>query len=497
MTRTQKNTGLLTGILLAALFVAYQPSLTGDFLWDDDAYISQNSTLKTTQGLKDIWTKLGATPQYYPLTFTSFWLQYQLWDLHPTGYHLINVLFHGLNAVLLALLLTRLSVPGAWVAAFLFALHPAMVESVAWMTEHKNTLSTFFYLLTLLSLLKNGKWTAVFFACALLSKSITMTLPFVCLALAFWMRQRLDFRTRRMLWILAGLAVCSAAFTTYFEHHIVRAKGMTWELSLPERLGIAGKACWFYLGKWLWPTKLSFIYPRWEPLALAKVWWFYGGLYAAMMVALAYGRKWWGRLPLACMMFYTISIVPVLGLMSFYFMRFSFVADHFQYLSSLGLCALAGVAMTQGIQALRLENPRPVEGLLIGLLCLNMALATHAQSKKYADPSTLWAHTLELNPHSAIAHHHMGIAYAQKGELYNAVLHLRTAEAFDASYPETHLALALLMKQAGRSKEARHQYEEAFRLGVTDPQIISDYRKLAFEQRSRATLPKEMTIRAR
>jgi hypothetical protein len=139
------KTLLLPILLIAATLVAYQRVWHAGFIWDDDFYVTQNPTLRDLAGLGRIWFQVGAVPQYYPLVHTVFWLEYHLWGLDPVGYHVVNVLLHGLAAVLLARVLLRLRVPGAWLAAFIFALHPVCVESVAWITELKNVLSAVFY----------------------------------------------------------------------------------------------------------------------------------------------------------------------------------------------------------------------------------------------------------------------------------------------------------------------------------------------------------------
>jgi hypothetical protein len=133
--------GLLALLLVMMTVTVYWPALHGGFVWDDDDYISANKTLRSLHGLWEIWFKPGATCQYYPLTFTGFWIGYQLWGLNPLGYHLLNVLLHALVSVLLWQVLARLKARGAWLAGALFALHPVCVMSVAWMTELKNTLS--------------------------------------------------------------------------------------------------------------------------------------------------------------------------------------------------------------------------------------------------------------------------------------------------------------------------------------------------------------------
>jgi protein O-mannosyl-transferase len=131
-------------LLVVAVLIAYLPALQGGYIWDDNRYVTENPILPQPDGLAAIWTDPGATIQYYPMVFTTFWLEYRLWGLNPLGYHATNILLHALSALLLWAILRRLAVPGAWLAAALFALHPVHVESVAWVTERKNVLSGLF-----------------------------------------------------------------------------------------------------------------------------------------------------------------------------------------------------------------------------------------------------------------------------------------------------------------------------------------------------------------
>jgi protein O-mannosyl-transferase len=473
-------------LLLAVTVLVYAPCLHGTFIWDDEAYISQNSALTSVQGLHDIWLKPGAVQQYYPVTFTAFWLEYHLWGLNPLGYHLVNVLLHGLNAILLWCILSNLGVSGAWIAAWLFALHPVMAESVAWMTELKNVLSTFFYLLTVMLLLKPRKneqtsatdgLALALFLCALLSKSITVTLPVVFLLLSRWMGKSWDRKLVFRILPFLATALGVGLFTIYVEHHLVRAQGTPWDFSVVQRLGLAGRAFWFYLGKLFYPTSLAFIYPRWaldhSTLAAGSL-----CLALALLAAAAYGQKWWGKLPFAGLLFFALSLMPALGFSSFYFMRFSFVADHFQYLASIGIFMLAGWVISGALESLQVPLPTAFGLALVMLFDFNFALATNRQARKYSDPAELWEQTVSLNPDSAIAHHNLGIALSERGRLNEAVAHLRTAEALDPSFPQTHLALAYLALRANRREDAQHQYQEAIRLGVTDPAILKDYAAL-------------------
>jgi len=266
-------------ILLFLVVIAYIPACQGDFIWDDNRYVSENPVLWRQGGLRDIWFHPTATIQYYPLVFTSFWLEYRVWGLFPGGYHGVNIILHGLNAGLLWLLLRRLQIPFPWLAAAIFALHPVHVESVAWITERKNVLSGFFYLIAFLAYLRfsppeepipeRGRWgwyaVALFaFAAALFSKTVTCSLPAVLVLVYWWKR---SWPTRREIFALLpmfALGLVLAMHTSKMEREWVGAAGEDWNFTPVERCLIAGRALWFYVGKLLWPYPLIFNYERWH-----------------------------------------------------------------------------------------------------------------------------------------------------------------------------------------------------------------------------------------
>ena len=237
------------------------------------------------------------------MVHTTYWIEYHLWGHHPAGYHLINILLHGLNAILIWKILQFLQVPGSLLAALLFALHPVHVESVAWITERKNTLSGLFYLLsawcylrTMLRPPEEKPSKALYFAslllfgAALLSKSVTATLPAALLLVVTWKRRR--FNPRDLLPVLPMViaVIPMAMVTAWVEKNIVGTMYVNWDLSLLDRFLIAGRASWFYAAKLLLPLKLTFIYPRWniDP----GIWW--QRLFPLTAVGLV-GICWWQR----------------------------------------------------------------------------------------------------------------------------------------------------------------------------------------------------------
>src|SRR5579883_1987526 len=270
-------------LIVGLTLLAYLPILGNGFVWDDDLYVTNNPTLTQPGGFARIWLDLRATPQYYPVTFSFFYFEHALWGFHPTGYHAVNLLLHAANAVLVWWILRRLDVPGSWLAAALFAVHPVEVESVAWITERKNLLSGFFALAALGAYLPFAtfdpdtrpepsrrcpwRWYALsigLFVLALLSKSVTATLAAVMLLLLWWKRSRLGMRDLLPLLPFFILGATLGLNTARLEAEHVGARGPDFQLSALERLLVAGRALWFYAGKLVAPVPLSFIYPRWE-----------------------------------------------------------------------------------------------------------------------------------------------------------------------------------------------------------------------------------------
>src|SRR5271157_4449386 len=286
---------LLALLLVIVTMMAYTPAWSGTPIWDDNAHLTKPE-LRSLDGLARIWTQPGVTQQYYPLLHTLFWLEHQLWGDWPAGYHLLNILLHCGSALLLVRILRQLEIPGAWLAAAIFALHPIQVESVAWISELKNLLSGVFYFGSLLAYLKfdrtrkPGFYAAALalFALGLMSKTVIATLPAAMLVIFWWKRGKLSLRDdllSLMPFFLLGTA--AGLFTAWAERNLVGAEGSDFNYSITERVLIAGRAIWFYLSKFFWPLDLIFVYPRWQVSQM--VWWQY--LFPAMARAP-------GRIPL-------------------------------------------------------------------------------------------------------------------------------------------------------------------------------------------------------
>ena len=461
--------GAVFAVVLVATLVAYFPALNGDFLWDDAGHVT-NPSLESWSGLWRIWFEIGATQQYYPLLHTAFWFEHQLWGDAPVGYHLINVLWHATSTCLLASILRRLAIPGAVLAAMVFALHPVCVESVAWISEQKNTLSTVFCLAAVHAWLRfederrpaRYVGASLWFLAALLTKTVTATLPAALLVVAWWRHGRLSWRgdVRPLLpWLALGAA--AGLGTAWFESEQIGASGDAFTLGAVERGLLAGRAVWFYLGKLLWPVDLTFFYPRWTiDAAIAWQW-----LFPIAALLLLAGLAWWcrhDRAPLAAALLYGGTLFPVLGFVNVYPFLFSYVADHFQYLASIGLITFAAAAATRGFALLkwpRRSGPAMAAGVLVILGGL-----TWRQSGMYRDVVVLYETTLARNPASWVAHLNLGSALDEAGQTEASLPHLQRALQLKPDHPETLNSLGNVLNRLGRSSEALPLLEKAVQI---------------------------------
>ena len=448
-----------------------------------------NPNLGTWEGLRAIWLDVEATPQYYPLVHSSYWVEHQLWGLDPAGYHRTNILLHALSAFVLWRLLVLLGVPAAWAGAALFALHPVQVESVAWITERKNVLSTLFYLLSAWTYLRfvrppqgslraipRGAWALAFllFTAALLSKTVTASLPAALLVIYWWQRGRIEREDAVPLIPFFLLGVALGALTVWIESNYVGASGESWSLTPLERVLVAGRIVWFYAAKLLWPDPLIFVYPRWQVDAGAG--WQY--LFPATALLLVFGlwaaRRYLGRGPLAAVLLFGGTLVPALGFFDVYPMQYSYVADHFQYLATPSLLALFA-ATAHFLLSRRPALLRLAPGLL-ALVLGAYGLLTWRQCHVYRDLETLWRDTLDKNPEAWMAHNNLGMLLQERGELDEAIEHYQSTVRLAPEYPFGHNNLGTALREAGRTGEAVGFFRRALEL---DPDYARAHYNLA------------------
>lgn len=449
----------VTVAILGLTCVAYIPVMTGEFLqWDDQHYVERSEVIHDPAGLPRIWNPAArATDQYYPLTFTSYWLEFRLWGLDARGYHLTNVGLHLANTVLVVMLAGALGASPAVQAALgaIFALHPAQVASVAWIAERKNTLSALCYLAAFLLYLRHrrsGRWAPyggalLAFAAALLSKTQTVTLPLV-LALAEWCLQRTGRLKRlapgriaaRLAPMIAVAAVMSVA-TIHFEQ-----RPWTRTFTVAEQVVIAANAAAFYVRTFLFPFALSPIYPEWRVAATDPIWWLPVAGWAVVAAVAVWQRR---RVPAlaafgAAQFFVTLS--PVLGFVPFNLQTYTFIADHFLYLAVVGGGLAVAVVVERGIQLLPAAGRR--RELVIGvagLLCVGATLQTAEEAGHWRTNETFWRRVQERDPEGFLGYYNLGNHYRARGQWAEALPYFTRAVEIrpNVDYPFRRWAEAL------------------------------------------------------
>lgn len=484
MSPAVSSRALLAGLLFAMTLAVYRPVLDNGFIWDDDEYVVENPVLRTAEGLQRIWLDFGATPQYYPLVHTTFWIEYQLWQLDPVGYHVVNVLFHALAVLLLWRVLALLQLPGAWLAAAIFAVHPVYVESVAWITERKNVLSGVFYLASLFAYLRaegfgNGapedRGSSRFyalslssFACALLCKTVTGSLPAVILLVLWWKRGRVGWADVRLLLPFFLLAVGFGAVTAQLETQHVGAVGRDWDLSFLDRCLVAGRALWFYAYKLIWPAQLVFNYPRWEIDTGHWPAYVFPAAVLAVLTGLWAARSRVGPGPLVAVLIFAGTLFPALGFFDVYPMRYSFVADHFQYLASLGLVSLFAAGAAKAAARISGGRRGPSAAAAVILLAV-LGVLTWRQTQVYRDLETLWRDTLAKNPSSWMAHVNLGTIIEERGDVEEAAQHYRESIRIQPVQPEAYNNLGSALRKQGEFDEAAAQLRRSLQI---DPRYV-------------------------
>lgn len=480
------------GSIVVITLLAYIPAMRGGFVWNDDerGSLTRNIVLEEN-GLYRVWFTAQSV-NYWPVVWTSYWIEHRLWGLDPTGYHVVNVLIHATCALLIWRILLRLEIPAAWLAALLFAVHPANVESVAWITQRKNVLALLFFLVSLLWYLRFDDcrrwawyWAAVAaFLLAMLSKGAAAPLPAVLLLCVWWRRGTIGRRDVLRSLPFFAVALLMSGVEIWFQHDRAIGEDVIRDDTFLLRLVGAGWAVWFYAYKALVPVRLCFIYPRWEidasswPAYLPNL---------ALLVALAWSwrrRQGDGRAVLFALLYYVLTLAPVLGFVNIYFMRYSLVADHYQYVSIIAIIALvaaAGRAVLMRLGHGRLSPARTVATAVVLLL----GLLTWRQCQAYHDAETLWRDTLDKNPAAWMAHSNLGNILCARCDLDEAIHHYRQALDAKPDNAEVYNNLGNALALQGRPDEASDCYRQALRL---NPDYTEAYNNLGLIAAKRGEL---------
>jgi protein O-mannosyl-transferase len=466
-------------VLAAVTIFLYRPAWHGGFLWDDDVYITNNELLTAPDGLRRIWFSLDSPSQYFPVVYTTFRVEHALWGLNPTGYHWVNLLLHVANALLVWAVLARLKVPGAWLAGAIFALHPVQVESVAWITERKNVLMGFFFLLTLLVWIafvdERTKRPWLFYGLALIlyllalsAKTTACTLS-AALFLILWLQKK-PINWKRIFQIIPFfvLGITMGLLAMWWErYHQGTSRAIFTFLSPIERVLVASRAVWFYLSELIWPSNLTFIYPRWDsaPNHFLNYAWLLAGL--ILCVTTYFLRRYVGRSVEVAGAFFIATLSPVLGFIMLYTFRYTFVADHYQYLACIGPIALASAGLVNLVDTFKNSRTLILSAALLVVALL--ATLTWRQAAMYGDIETLWRTTIARNPGCWMAHNNLGIVLFQKGQLDEAIAHYRTTLQMEPNFWDADYNLGSALLGKGHVDEAILYCDKAVAMEPNDP----------------------------
>ncbi|MCE0498518.1 MAG: tetratricopeptide repeat protein [Methylacidiphilales bacterium] len=454
-------------LLLAGLWI-YWPALRGDWVWDDNLLVTRNLSLHSLDGLARFWSGKAGT-DYWPLTSTLLWIEWHLFGSETLGYHLVSLALHLTGGLLVWRLFDRLGLRWGWFGALLFVVHPLAVESVAWISEIKNTLSLPLFLLSLLAWLdfsergaRSRYWLSVFlFLAAMLAKASVIMLPAVLLLLVWWRRGRVTARDLGNLAPYVLIALALGLVTVAFQQHFGdQTVGLGGALS---RFALAGAVVFFYLGKFVLPVGLMPVYPAW--VADPPPFW---NLLLLPVLALALGFFWtrrqvWARHALLGFGFFLITLLPVMGFFRMAYHQISWVADHLVYLPMIGLAGLVAGGFDLAAQRLPAAF-RPVIFGAATLLVLGLAWGSHAYAGKFRDGDALWSYAIELNPDSSVAHNNLGDALSDAGRLSGVKNQYEEALKLNPAYPEAHNNLGNYLVQTRHLSEAEAEFQATLRL---------------------------------
>ncbi len=461
-------------LLFVLILAVYWPSISGGFILDDDLLLTNNELVKAPDGLYRIWLTTEPT-DYWPVTNSSFWIEWRLWKMNPTGYHVTNLALHFAACLLLWKILETLRVPGAFAAALLFAVHPVNVESVAWIAQRKNTLALVFFLLSILWYLKNERrggralisyaLSLAAFALAMLSKGSVVILPAVLLLLAWWQRGRIGAIDLAKVTPFLVIAVALSGVDLWFKSHGTPSKMPP--ATFAQHLAEAGAIPWFYLAKGLLPIDLLFIYPQWNIQPTYWLWWLplAGAICISTLLARSVGAKrsiWKGSLAFAWA-FFVAALVPVMGFVHIGYMKYSLVADHYQQIALLAVVGSVAAAWTV---AYRLASDR-IRGLLsfsgAGVVLL-LCILTLCRSNQFRDAESIYKATLSGNEYTALAHYNLGLALAEAHRDREALPHFERAIELDPNYAEAHNNLGNLLLRTNQIQQAIDHYQIVVKL---------------------------------
>ena len=490
---TPRRTLACAALLVLAVAVSYAGVRGAGFIWDDDTFLTENPLIRAADGLRRFWFT-GEPVDYWPVTSSTLWLEWRLWGLNPLGYHVTNVVLHAAEVVLIWRILARLRIPGAFIAAAIFAVHPVNADSVVWITQRKNMMAMLFYLVAILLFMREEdsrtqgeslswrprRWywlSLAAFVLAMLSKGSVAMLPVVLLGVVAWRR---PLTWSDLVRVVPFFAAAAALVVVNFRFTVQGAAEVASTASLGERLLGAGAVVWFYLGKAYAPFHLMFIYPLWTVRASDPLWWLPLGAAVCATALLWLMRGRWGRGPLFAWLYFGVSLVPVMGFTNVYFMHYSLVSDHYQHLALIGAIApvAAGFALWRARAAgfLRWAGDAALLAAIGGLAWL-----TSIHCADYRDSETLWRTTLARNPACWMAYDNLANELLRTGRAGEAEALCRTALAREPNQPKTRATLGIALDNEGHPEEAIAEFRASVAMQPGIPETYDNLGKALME----------------
>jgi tetratricopeptide (TPR) repeat protein len=463
-------------IVLTALWI-YAPSLRGPWVWDDALLVTQNKVILDPAGWWKIWLQPGCMQDYQPLKYSVVWLQWRLWGADPLGYHVTNLVLHIGSALLVWRLLGKLGLRLAWLGGLIFAMHPLQVESVAWISELKNTLSLPPFLLAMGAYLdfdargqRRDYWLALaLFVVALLAKTTMIMFPFVILLHAWWKYGRV---TRRdvvrsepffVVSLLFGLATLWERHQHGIDANTLAAMATAHPVGFLDRMVLTGLVIWFAIAKFVWPAGISLTYPLWKFEAASLLFYVPWLALAAWLFWCWQRRTAWGRSALLGSGFFLLNMVTPVAFLVAAYPDVVWSLDHLFYVPMIGLIGLA-VAGVEWLDV-KLAGPARLAWIVpsVGAMVL-MALGSRSYATLFADPKALWAHTLREDPTSMVANMELGHILSDEGKLTEANERFRAVLQATPLYAKAHYNLANDLRQLGDTAGALAEFETSLKL---------------------------------
>lgn len=464
---------LLPSVIIFVLtMLIYIPPLNAPPHWDDGGYLTENYHVRNLRGLYVFWFKPTNMWQYYPVVFTSYWIEYHLWGYALWAYRIVNVVFHVANAILLLIILRRLKVPAAFVIALIFACHPIHVETLVYIAERKNILSCFFFMLAMLAYWRyadgptRGRWWAyagaiISFILAIQSKTVVFVFPFVMALVLFYQRGKLKIRDLWPLVPFVIIAIPQALIVRHIEHTLVGASGPDFEFTIIEKILIAGRCLWFYIGKMLWPYPLIPIYGRWDINAFQTWQYLFPAAYLALFVTLVVLRKKIGHGPWILTAAFFVILGPALGFVVYYPMVYGFVSDHFVYLGSIP--AIMGLVLLFRWLAMKFAANLPALPQIATVITLIILCGlTVVQGIIWRSGISIWYYNMMFKPDHPAVMMNLGHAFVEAKEYDTAEPLLLHSLKQPSSFRVVALTnLGLLCTRQGRYEEALDYFSQA------------------------------------